>query len=68
MTQWTISLAAYLYIIALEVNIRYCRIGRALVGQGLTATAAPYARSIDGHLAQHDLRTSRTGYGGSRGC
>jgi hypothetical protein len=25
-----------------------CRIGRALVGQGLAATAAPYARSIDG--------------------
>ena len=39
-------------------NVRSYRIGRALVGQGLAATAAPYARSIDGHLAQHDLRTS----------
>jgi hypothetical protein len=43
---------------ALGVTARICRIGRALVGQGLTATAAPYARSVDGHLAQHDLRTS----------
>ena len=40
-----------------SANIR-SRIGRALVGQGLAATAAPYARSIDGLLAQHDLRTS----------
>jgi hypothetical protein len=30
-----------------------------LARQDLAATAAPFARSIDRHLAQHDLKTSR---------
>jgi hypothetical protein len=35
--------------------------------QDLAATAAPSARSIDGHLAHHDLQTSHRRSGNAEG-
>jgi hypothetical protein len=34
---------------------RSCRIGARLTRRDLAATAVPFARSIDGHLAHHSL-------------
>ena len=49
--QWSISQYRMAAILS-------CRIGRVLVRRALDATAAPFARSIDGRLAHHDLQTS----------
>jgi hypothetical protein len=37
-----------------------------MVRRDLATTAAPFARSIDGHLAHHDLQTGRAAPAASR--
>jgi hypothetical protein len=41
---------------------RSCRIGARLTRRDLAATAVPFARSIDGHLATTASTPSRFGY------
>ena len=45
----------------------FCRIGASLVRRDLATTAALFARSIDRHLAKHDLKTSRAAPATSKG-